>query len=511
MRMEEFELDSILAEFSDHPEKQQEAATDEPAEPKPQGSQRETAHEAETPAVPERKEIPSEKPQSGTQVFHVPENDTQNDRETYADKNQTDKTGQKKTKAAGKDKNQPKKKKEGFFQRLGFGVLSLIFAALSLAALLWTLQNVSPDTSPMDYVEKGTATTDLVARLDTSINNSKANALSGIAYIPKHYSIPESDTVAPAPEEANFGSVSPDDAAAVMDIIQEARDSGLLEGQNVIFSPELNFRRDTEIKYYYDETILMILWKEIIDGNTVTCCEVKIADASQFRRKITDDTFGSSTKLFATSLSNSVNAVVAMNADFYMFRDFGIVVYNRELYRFGESVYTGNYKKYNCTWGEEAYVREQFQMMKICFVDKGYPVILGEYGANWREFSNSSVQKKHDASIRLFHKTVNEEAVKRGIIPYVWDINNPNRYGTGGIMCIIDRSKLAVFDTNSLEGIMDGVSVAQWGGPTGITNVKFNGNDNENGKGNQCYDLSGRRVPYGSKGLLIIGGKKVFF
>ncbi len=349
MRMEEFELDSILAEFSDHPEKQQEAATDEPAEPKPQGSQRETAHEAETPAVPERKEIPSEKPQSGTQVFHVPENDTQIDRETYADKNQTDKTGQKKTKAAGKDKNQPKKKKEGFFQRLGFGVLSLIFAALSLAALLWTLQNVSPDTSPMDHVEKGTATTDLVARLDTSINNSKANALSGIAYIPKHYSIPESDTVAPAPEEANFGSVSPDDAAAVMDIIQEARDSGLLEGQNVIFSPELNFRRDTEIKYYYDETILMILWKEIIDGNTVTCCEVKIADASQFRRKITDDTFGSSTKLFATSLSNSVNAVVAMNADFYMFRDFGIVVYNRELYRFGESVYTGNYKKYNCT------------------------------------------------------------------------------------------------------------------------------------------------------------------
>ena len=172
---------------------------------------------------------------------------------------------------------------------------------------------------------------------------------------------------------------------------------------------------------------------------------------------------------------------------------------------------SGSYKKYNCTWGEEAYVREQFQMMKICFVDKGYPVILGEYGANWREFSNSSVQKKHDASIRLFHKTVNEEAVKRGIIPYVWDINNPNRYGTGGIMCIIDRSKLAVFDTNSLEGIMDGVSVAQWGGPTGITNVKFNGNDNENGKGNQCYDLSGRRVPYGSKGLLIIGGKKVFF
>ena len=348
MRMEEFELDSILAEFSDHPEKQQKAVADEPAEPKPQELYKEPAFENEAPAAPVSEIVSAEKSQSGTQVFHVPETDERKE-DAPADEKEKKKTGKKDIGLAGKNKKQTVKKKEGFFQRLGFGVLSLIFAAVSLAALLWTLQNVSPDTSPIDHAEKGTATTDLVARLDTSINNSKANALSGIAYIPKHYSIPESDTVAPAPDEVNFGSVSPENAAAVMDIIQDARDSGLLEGQDVVFSPELNFRKDTEIKYYYDETILMILWKEIIDGNTVTCCEVKIADASQFRRKITDDTFGSSTKLFATSLSNSVNAVVAMNADFYMFRDFGIVVYNRELYRFGEAVYTGNYKKYNCT------------------------------------------------------------------------------------------------------------------------------------------------------------------
>ena len=82
---------------------------------------------------------------------------------------------------------------------------------------------------------------------------------------------------------------------------------------------------------------------------TLTCCEVKIADASQFRRKFVDDTFGSSNKLFATSIAASVNSVVAMNADFYMFRDFGIVVYDRDLYRFGQDTYTGQYKKYNCT------------------------------------------------------------------------------------------------------------------------------------------------------------------
>ena len=144
--------------------------------------------------------------------------------------------------------------------------------------------------------------------------------------------------------------------------------------------------------------------------------------------------------------------------------------------------------------------------MKQAFVDKGYPVILGEYGANWREFSNSAIQKKHDASIRLFHKTINEEAVKRGIIPYVWDINNPNRYGTGGIMCIIDRSKPSVFDQNSLDGIMEGAAAASWGGPT--TGIKYNTNSTIQPAG-QYYNLTGQRVSKATKGLLITDGKKI--
>ena len=168
---------------------------------------------------------------------------------------------------------------------------------------------------------------------------------------------------------------------------------------------------------------------------------------------------------------------------------------------------SGSYKKYNCTWGEEAYVREQFDMMKKSFVEKGVPVILGEYGANWREFSNSSIQKKHDASIRLFHKTINEEAIKRGIIPYVWDINNPNRYGTGGIMCIIDRSKPAVFDQNSLDGIMEGAAAAAWGGPT--TDIRQTVKADANPKtAGLSYNLSGQRVTLGTKGLIIRGGRK---
>ena len=178
---------------------------------------------------------------------------------------------------------------------------------------------------------------------------------------------------------------------------------------------------------------------------------------------------------------------------------------------------SGSFAKYNCTWGEEAYVREQFDMMKKSFVDKGFPVILGEYGANWREFSNSSIQKKHDASIRLFHKTINEEAVKRGIIPYVWDINNPNRYGAGGIMCVIDRSGPSVFDQNSLDGIMEGAA-ATWGGPaTAIQALHYPIPEQSSPTRSLSlithhpfilYSLSGQRMPVGKRGVVIANGKK---
>ncbi|MBR0160874.1 MAG: phosphodiester glycosidase family protein [Oscillospiraceae bacterium] len=358
--MREYDLDEILAEYADYTEEPEEeavpAAEDLTAEPEPVS---EESVETEPEEVREEAEmLPDAEPDpSLTQVF-TPDDIRKAKADAAESADAEPGTGKKKEKkkaAAAEDPapkpvtKKKKKKKESFLKRLGFGMLSLIFAFVSLVTLCWTLENVHPDTKSTTSTIRTAGTTNLVSRLDSSLNNSKAEALSDITFIPKHYSIPEGETVAPKPQESNFGSVSPENAAQVMDVIQQARDSGLLEGQEVIFNPELNFRKDTNIQYYCDETILTIVWKEIIDGNTVTCCEVKIADASQFRRKFVDDSFGSSNKLFATSLAASTNAVVAMNADFYMFRDFGIVVYDRELYRFGENVYTGNYMKYNCT------------------------------------------------------------------------------------------------------------------------------------------------------------------
>ena len=246
------------------------------------------------------------------------------------------------------------------------GILGFV---LSLACIGFTLVNIHPAAGSSSTVKSTAKTAGISSEVSAytleqsniwtqTRAKAKADELAALAAAEEaaaieaaskvKYTIPEEDTVAPVPDPACYGSVMPDSASEIMNIIQRARDSGLLGDQKTIFSDTLNFRTDTAIRYYIDDTLLVILWKEIIDGNTCSCVEVKMADASQFRRKFADDAFGASNTYYATDLAKSVNAVAAMNADYYLFRDFGIVVYNRELYRFSTDTYSGNYKKYNC-------------------------------------------------------------------------------------------------------------------------------------------------------------------
>ena len=239
-----------------------------------------------------------------------------------------------------------RRKRESMAKRIGYAFVSLIFALASLLLLAVQAQSFHPGAGAA--AAYSLSSTDLGARLGNSLENSKAEALSGIAAIRKHYVIPEDALAAPAPNPNGFGTLAIDEAEKLLPVIEKARASGLLEGQEMLFDPHADFYHDSFIGYYYDETILMIIWKEVINGTTCSCMEVKIADASQLRRKIAEDTLGSPVQLYASELARTVNPVVAMNADFYMFRDFGIVASQRQLWRMDESTYTGMYKKYNC-------------------------------------------------------------------------------------------------------------------------------------------------------------------
>ncbi len=157
---------------------------------------------------------------------------------------------------------------------------------------------------------------------------------------------------APSPNPACFGTVSLDSASEVLDVIREARNIGLLsEDEVVAFDPNAEFYRGLyarDIEYYLDDSILVLLWKENIDNKCCTFTEVKIRDASQFRRKLAGDVYGSDYEYYATALTAECNAVVGMNADYYRHRDFGILAYDRTLYRFNTDYYAEGCSLYNC-------------------------------------------------------------------------------------------------------------------------------------------------------------------
>ena len=208
-----------------------------------------------------------------------------------------------------------------------FGYLILIL--LSIAALAWALVNVHPGTG----TNTGSTTEnrlDLVGKLDVFMNNAASDALENVADIKKIYTIPESDLVAPKPDQSKFGSTT--DPAVVQAVVDSA--SALLEGQELVWSPDIVLMEGSEIEYYCDETILVIAWKEAINNSACSFVEVKIAHGSQLRRALSDNTYGSSVYMYPTQMAQNANAVVAINGDFYGHRSCGITIYQRQLYRF---------------------------------------------------------------------------------------------------------------------------------------------------------------------------------
>lgn len=104
-------------------------------------------------------------------------------------------------------------------------------------------------------------------------------------------------------------------------------------------------------------------------------------------------------------------------------------------------------------WNADASVKTSFESLKTKFVDHDIPVVIGEYGANWQENTES-----HNDAIRRYFKSVVENAGNCGIVPFAWDINvvsYPN-------MSIINRTGLSVWNTPAMTGITEGVAAAQW-------------------------------------------------
>lgn len=205
----------------------------------------------------------------------------------------------------------------------------IIFLGAACLMLAWVGLNVKPGTQTAAAVSAGGAKMALPQRLDSYMNNAAADALEDLTYIRKIYTLDENATAAPAPDPDGFGTT--EDPAVIRALIDEAWE--LIGDQEMIWNEGLDFVPGEPFRYYYDETILVIQWKEYIDQRCATMAEVKIAHGSQLRRKLAEDMYSSSVRLFASELANSANAVIAINGDYYGFRQDGINVYQRQLYR----------------------------------------------------------------------------------------------------------------------------------------------------------------------------------
>jgi len=131
--------------------------------------------------------------------------------------------------------------------------------------------------------------------------------------------------------------------------------------------------------------------------------------------------------------------------------DFALDTSTSGLYLWGK-----NFAQYGSvsSWGQEDYVQSQFQSMKTNFVDKGYPVILGEFGAIRRSSLTGSALQHHLDARAYYYQYVTQQAKSYGLVPFVWDNGATGDKGMG----IFNRSDGSVFDLQTLNAYIAGAS-----------------------------------------------------
>jgi aryl-phospho-beta-D-glucosidase BglC (GH1 family) len=105
--------------------------------------------------------------------------------------------------------------------------------------------------------------------------------------------------------------------------------------------------------------------------------------------------------------------------------------WGKMFYYWGKGNHSTTDASRNATWGEESDMDKYLGQMKTKFVDKGIPVIIGEYGAFRRKLSPPSDQALHNASIKSYYRYFVKSATEKGIITYCWDTGGIFNFTTG--------------------------------------------------------------------------------
>ena len=133
------------------------------------------------------------------------------------------------------------------------------------------------------------------------------------------------------------------------------------------------------------------------------------------------------------------------------------------IYYWGKGNYSATDIKHTPTYGEEAEIDKFFgTTLKTRFVDKGVPVILGEYGA-WKrgKLAAGADRDLHNKSIEYYYFYMVKSALKNGAIPFVWDTGSLFNRSTGKVndYGIVNSMLRAATDTIPATGVTIGQKI----------------------------------------------------
>lgn len=101
-------------------------------------------------------------------------------------------------------------------------------------------------------------------------------------------------------------------------------------------------------------------------------------------------------------------------------------------------------------WGDEDWVDVAFEKMKTNYVDAGYGVILGEFGALLRTNPANTTYEAHVASRNYYLNYVTSAALKNGMVPIYWD----NGYTGDNAFGLFNRATAEVVHEDAIQAII---------------------------------------------------------
>lgn len=128
--------------------------------------------------------------------------------------------------------------------------------------------------------------------------------------------------------------------------------------------------------------------------------------------------------------------------------------WGNQFYYWGQGHHSSFDTTHNATWGEEPEINRVAKAIKARFIDKGIPVIIGEFGVIRRSSLTGNALQRHLNARAYYLKYFVKEAKANGLIPFYWDEGRLGNNAFG----IFNRHTNTVFDKQALDSLMQGTN-----------------------------------------------------